>query len=57
LVYEVSQGWQPLRAFLGKEVPKNKPFPRLAAAVAWGASCAVVVLVVPGLFRQIPLMR
>lgn len=28
LVYEVKDGWGPLCAFLGVEVPKRKPFPR-----------------------------
>jgi hypothetical protein len=58
LVYEVSQGWGPLCAFLGKDAPKDKPFPRLndttefrsrirkIAAVVWGVSCAAVVLIV-----------
>jgi sulfotransferase family protein len=61
LVYEVRQGWGPLCAFLGKEAPKDKPFPRLndtvefrsrirkAAAVVWGISSAAVALVVLGL--------
>jgi hypothetical protein len=29
LVYEVKQGWQPLCAFLGRPVPKDKAFPHL----------------------------
>ena len=29
LVYEVSQGWAPLCAFLGVPIPDGKPFPRL----------------------------
>ncbi len=29
LVYEVSQGWEPLCRFLAAEVPENTPFPRL----------------------------
>ena len=29
LVYEVSQGWGPLCAFLGVPVPAGKPFPHL----------------------------
>ena len=29
LVYEVGEGWQPLCDFLGAEVPRGKPFPRL----------------------------
>ena len=29
LVYEVTQGWEPLCAFLGVEVPKGRPFPHL----------------------------
>src|SRR5258708_5628238 len=29
LVYDVKEGWEPLCAFLGVEVPKDKPFPHL----------------------------
>ena len=29
LVYEVKEGWEPLCAFLGVEVPRDEPFPRL----------------------------
>lgn len=29
LVYEVKEGWEPLCAFLGVNVPKDKPFPHL----------------------------
>ncbi len=29
LVYEIREGWEPLCEFLGVEVPKYKPFPRL----------------------------
>ena len=29
LVYEVSQGWGPVCAFLGVPVPEGKPFPHL----------------------------
>lgn len=29
LVYDVKQGWEPLCAFLGVEVPAGKPFPHL----------------------------
>ena len=29
LVYEVREGWEPLCEFLGVEVPKDMPFPRL----------------------------
>jgi hypothetical protein len=29
LVYNVKEGWEPLCAFLGVEVPKDKPFPHL----------------------------
>ena len=29
LVYEVSEGWEPLCNFLGVEVPENEPFPHL----------------------------
>ncbi len=29
LVYDVKQGWEPLCAFLGVEVPRDKPFPHL----------------------------
>lgn len=61
LVYEVSQGWEPLCAFLGVAVPKDRPFPRLndtaefrgrmrkVAAVMWGISGVALVLAVLGL--------
>jgi hypothetical protein len=29
LVYAMGEGWQPLCDFLGAEVPRGKPFPRL----------------------------
>ena len=29
LVYQVSEGWEPLCAFLGVAVPEGKPFPHL----------------------------
>jgi hypothetical protein len=29
LVYDVKEGWEPLCAFLGVEVPRDKPFPHL----------------------------
>lgn len=29
LIYDVSEGWEPLCNFLGVPVPKDKPFPRL----------------------------
>ena len=29
LVYEVKEGWEPLCAFLGVPIPKDKPFPHL----------------------------
>ncbi len=29
LVYEVKEGWEPLCAFLGVEIPRGKPFPHL----------------------------
>jgi hypothetical protein len=29
LIYNVKEGWEPLCAFLGVEVPKDKPFPHL----------------------------
>ena len=29
LVYEVKEGWKPLREFLGVEIPEEKPFPHL----------------------------
>jgi hypothetical protein len=29
VVYEVKEGWEPLRDFLGVEAPKDKPFPHL----------------------------
>lgn len=69
LVYEVSQGWGPLCAFLGVPVPKDKPFPRLndtaefrsrirkAAGFVWATSCAAVVLVVLGLIWLVSLLR
>ena len=37
LVYEISQGWGPLCAFLGVPVPEGKPFPHLNAAAAFRA--------------------
>jgi hypothetical protein len=37
LVYEVSQGWGPLCAFLGVPVPEGKPFPHLNDAAAFRA--------------------
>ena len=61
LIYEVSQGWEPLCAFLGRLVPKDKPFPRLndtaefrsrirkAAAILWCLGCAAVFLAVLGM--------
>jgi hypothetical protein len=69
LVYEVSQGWGPLCAFLGVPVPKDKPFPRLndtgefrsrirkAAGLLWATSCAAVVLVVLALVWLVSLLR
>lgn len=62
LIYEVSQGWEPLCAFLGVPTPKDKPFPRLndtaefrsrirkAVAFIWGVSGAALVLAVLSLF-------
>jgi len=35
-VYEVSQGWGPLCAFLDKPVPQE-PFPRLNDTASWNA--------------------
>ncbi len=29
LIYDVKQGWEPLCAFLGVEIPRDKPFPHL----------------------------
>ena len=37
LVYEVSQGWRPLCAFLGVSVPEGKPFPHLNDAAEFRA--------------------
>ncbi len=37
LVYEISQGWGPLCAFLGVPVPEGKPFPHLNDAAAFRA--------------------
>jgi hypothetical protein len=37
LVYEISQGWEPLCAFLGVPVPKGKPFPHLNDAAEFRA--------------------
>jgi len=35
LVYNVSQGWEPLCAFLGVDVPKDTPFPHLFDTAAF----------------------
>jgi hypothetical protein len=35
LVYNVKEGWEPLCAFLGVEVPRNKPFPHLNDRVSF----------------------
>lgn len=40
LVYQVKEGWEPLCAFLGVEVP-NKPFPRLNDRESFGGNRAV----------------
>jgi Sulfotransferase domain len=37
LVYEVSEGWEPLCAFLGVPVPEGKPFPHLNDAAEFRA--------------------
>jgi len=37
LVYEISQGWEPLCAFLGLPVPEGKPFPNLNDAAEFRA--------------------
>jgi hypothetical protein len=37
LVYEISQGWGPLCAFLGAPVPEGKPFPHLNDAAVFRA--------------------
>jgi hypothetical protein len=37
LVYEISQGWGPLCAFLGVPVPEGKPFPRVNDAAEFRA--------------------
>jgi len=61
LVYEVSQGWEPLCRFLGVPAPADRPFPHLndsaefhrrlrtVASFAWGASGVAVVFAVFGL--------
>lgn len=59
LVYEVSEGWEPLCEFLGVEVPKNEPFPHLNDAasfqkrvqrrMAFAFGTAVVVMLVASL--------
>jgi hypothetical protein len=36
LVYEVSQGWEPLCRFLDVPIPEDKPFPRLNDREAFG---------------------
>ncbi len=46
LVYEISQGWGPLCAFLGVPVPEGKPFPHLNDAAAFRAKINRDVLVV-----------
>lgn len=69
LVYEVSQGWEPLCAFLDVPVPRDKPFPHLndtakfrsrirkAAVLVWGISSAALVLVVLGLVWLLGMSR
>jgi Sulfotransferase domain len=37
LVYQVSEGWEPLCAFLGVAVPEAKPFPHLNDAAEFRA--------------------
>jgi hypothetical protein len=37
LVFNVKQGWEPLCAFLGVPVPKDKPFPRINDTASFNA--------------------
>jgi hypothetical protein len=37
LVFDVKQGWEPLCAFLGVEVPKDTPFPHLNDRASFGS--------------------
>ena len=46
LVYEVSQGWGPLCAFLGVPVPEGKPFPHLNDAAEFRARIERVARIV-----------
>jgi hypothetical protein len=46
LVYEVSEGWGPLCAFLGVPVPESKPFPRLNDTAEFRARIRRGILVV-----------
>ena len=46
LVYEVSQGWGPLCAFLGVPIPEGKPFPHLNDAAAFRAKITRAALMV-----------
>jgi hypothetical protein len=46
LVYEISQGWGPLCAFLGVPVPEGKPFPHLNDAAAFRAKITREALMV-----------
>jgi hypothetical protein len=45
LVYEISQGWGPLCAFLGVPVPAGKPFPHLNDAAHFRAGIKRVALI------------
>ena len=36
LVYQLGQGWEPLCAFLGVDVPVDTPFPHLNDRASWG---------------------
>jgi hypothetical protein len=46
LVYEISQGWGPLCAFLGVPVPEGKPFPHLNEAPEFRARIVREALIV-----------
>ncbi|MGH8899077.1 MAG: sulfotransferase family protein [Egibacteraceae bacterium] len=49
LVYEVTQGWEPLCAFLGVPVPAGRPFPHLNDAQFWGMGPAFFQSLLKGL--------
>lgn len=43
LVFDLSEGWEPLCDFLGKPVPKNEPFPHLNEGQNLAAQCRRVL--------------